>query len=92
MFPLKVRCIIHKIQWYQIIKRWYGKKERKVNGPANGDVVTATSEYYKEGIRYYKLKEWPPNGYDANAFVPLDEQAEPVTFEKVTKEHPVSVN
>ena len=79
---------------------WYNVETKKGPnpGPVKGDIVTKSSEDAEGGLLFYSFEEWPDGGlYLSTMFIPVNEsskkeQAESVTFEKVTKEHPVSVN
>lgn len=72
-------------------------KER-MPGPKRGDIVTKMGERTIGGELYFILKEWPdPEGYKAEAFVPLNktsqkEEMKTVTFTEIEKELPVSAN
>lgn len=68
-------------------------------GPSKRDIVTKISEYGKQGVLYIRLKEWPlgdgsaDNGYQADCFIPINEQKEEskmkqVTFEEIKKRSP----
>lgn len=96
---MKVKCIGVN-QWLcrnQFIKKWpWSKRQPKpYNGPKKDEIVTVEGEYYSDGIKYYRLLEWPlqgDGGYEASYFVPIDEyysEFKEVTFEKIKEKVPV---
>jgi len=94
---MKVKCIAppNWVKKGEFVKKWFWgkKKEKNCKGPLYGDIVTVENEYYNDGIKFYCLVEWPAyGGYDSKWFIPIEPEAESVTFEKITKENPVSVN
>lgn len=99
----KVKCI-NKIGWEWKIpryKRYFfglfkGKKNNDVNGPKYNDVVTVEKQEWSCGQLYYYLVEWPNDGnhYNSKGFTDIEvEEAEfeKVTFEKISKDVPISV-
>lgn len=93
---MKVKCINDE-GWVEDRSILWGSItwEKTIKGPKEGDVLTVTGSYYEDGVQYYFLLEWPcpkGGGWQADQFVPLEEKFEEVTYEKIKKEKPISVN
>lgn len=52
------------------------KRNKTVEGPSYGDIVTVVGGHWETGRYYYFLKEWPRDlrsGFQADCFVPLSD-------------------
>jgi hypothetical protein len=92
---MKVKCINENgwVQDRRLLFRWLGGKE--IDGPKNGDILTVIDEHWAEGMRYYRLKEWPTKkeeGWEADCFVPLETRFESVSYEEIKEVNPIGVN
>lgn len=61
------------------------KYNKDSNGPVYGDICTIENGYWKEGVYYYNLIEWPDSdpshGYESSQFIPI--QGEETQIEEV---------
>lgn len=91
---MKVKCI-NEGWWVENRRFLWRRFKRKVDGPKFGDILTVIDDDWEEGIRYYQLKEWPTkkeDGWQADCFVPMENQFERVSFEHIKESNPIAVN
>lgn len=93
---MKVKCIRGNGTWEHIgkfittgILFWKTIQKVYTTGPEEGDIVTVLSEFWDEGVKYYRLVEWPKGtfGYDSRNFKPVEEQYDKIKVSEI-KEAP----
>lgn len=80
---MKYKCI-NQYGWIRersrLIYQFLFGKNKDVDGPEYGDVVTVIGRDYEKGVKYFHLLEWPSSkesdGWQADCFVPYDEDHE----------------